>query len=194
MHASTTERKGFGTWAALLQRWRHLAWLVLLIADAGLLVWGAGAAAIPGHLPGPGGTAILPAGYEGYSGGSWHQLAAMSPKTAGYITLVFRMYGIYIVAFSLLAVVIAATAFRRGERWAWWALLVGNTIAFVSAMTYDRIVRAIGPFEWSEYLGLAVIYGSLAVTAPFLTGTRTVRSEVASPSSAGIDQRHVFKV
>jgi len=46
------------------------------------------------------------------------------------------MYGIYIVAFGLLAVVIAATAFRRGDRWAWWALLVGNTIAFVSAMTY----------------------------------------------------------
>ena len=46
---------------------------------------------------------------------------------------------------------------------------MGNTIAFVSAMTYDRIVGAIGPFEWSEYLGLAVIYASLAVTAPVLT-------------------------
>ncbi len=73
-----------------------------------------------------GGAPILPAGYEGYSGGSWHQLAAVSPRAAGYITLVFRMYGIYIVAFALLAVVIAATAFRRGDRWAWWALLVGQ--------------------------------------------------------------------
>jgi hypothetical protein len=86
------------------------------------------------------------------------------------------MYGIYIVAFGLLAVAIAATAFRRGDRWAWWALLVGNTVAFASAMTYDRIVGAIGPFEWSEYLGLAVIYGSLAVTVPALTGARAVRS------------------
>src|SRR5215475_13685348 len=170
MNASTTERDG--RWAAVVQRWRRLAWLVLLIADAGLLAWGVGAAAIPGHLLGPGGAPILPAGYEGYSGGSWHQLAISSPKTAGYITLVFRMYGIYIVAFGLLAVAIAATAFRRGDRWAWWSLLVGNTIAFVSAMTYDRIVGAIGPFEWSEYLGLAVIYASLAVTAPVLIGAR----------------------
>lgn len=121
------------------------------------------------------GAPILPAGYEGYSKGSWHQLAAASPQTAGYITLVFRMYGIYIVAFGLLAVTIAATAFRPGDRWAWWALLAGNTVAFVSAMTYDRIVGAIGPFEWSEYLGLAVIYASLAVTAPALTGARAVR-------------------
>jgi len=88
------------------------------------------------------------------------------------------MYGVYIVAFGLLAVAIAATAFRRGDRWAWWALLVGNTVAFVSAMAYDRIVGAIGPFEWSEYLGLALIYGTLAVTAPVRTGTRAVRSPV----------------
>jgi hypothetical protein len=191
MNTPTTARNGSGVWAALAQRWRRLAWLVLVIADAGLLAWGAGAAAIPGHLLGPGGKAILPAGYEGYSGGSWHQLTAMSPKTAGYITLVFRMYGIYIVAFSLLAVAIAVTAFRRGDRWAWWALLVGNTVAFVSAMTYDRIVGAIGPFEWSEYLGLAVVYGSLAVTAPFLTRARAARSGAARPSTADISERQV---
>src|SRR5262245_29892042 len=172
MNAVATEQSGSGTWAAILQRWRRYAWLILLIADAGLLAWGLGAAAIPGHLPGPGGAPILPAGYEGYTGGSWDQLAATLPKTAGYITLIFRMYGIYIVAFGLLAVAIAATAFRRGDRWAWWALLLGNTIAYVSAMTYDRIVGAIGPFEWSEYLGLVLIYGTLAVTAPFLTSAK----------------------
>ncbi len=76
MNAIATERNGSGTSAAVVQRWRRLAWLVLLIADAGLLAWGAGAAAIPGHLLGPGGAPILPAGYEGYSGGSWHQLVA----------------------------------------------------------------------------------------------------------------------
>jgi len=193
MNARTAERNGPGTWAVVMQRWRRLAWLILLIGDAGLLAWGAGAAAIPGHLLGPGGAPILPAGYEGYSGGSWHQLVASSPETVGYIMLVFRMYGIYIVAFSLLAVAMSATAFRRGDRWAWWALLVGNTIAYVSAMTYDRIVGAIGPFEWSEYLGLALIYGSLAVTAPILKGAHTARSGTASPSSTGINEQQALR-
>ena len=68
------------------------------------------------------------------------------------------------------------------DRWAWWGLLVGNTVAFVSAMTYDRVVGAIGPFEWSEYLGLVVIYASLAVTAPVLTGARAVRRGAALPA------------
>ena len=186
MNAIAAQRNGSGKWAVLMPRWRRLAWLVLLIADAGLLVWGFGAAAIPGHLLGPGGAPILPVGYEGYTGGSWHHLVATSAKTVGYITLIFRMYGIYIVAFGLLAIAIAATAFRRGDRWAWWALLTGNTIAFVSAMTYDRIVGAIGPFEWSEYVGLAVIYASLAVTAPVLTGARVARPGAASPEPEAV--------
>ena len=108
------------------------------------------------------------AGYEGFSKGSWSELAGTSPAAANYIVLLFRMNGAFNVAFGLMAIAITITAFRRGERWAWWALLVGNTIAFMSAMTYDRTVNAIGPFELSEYLGFALICCALAVTAPFL--------------------------
>ena len=148
-------------------RWRRVAWVLILVVDAGFTAWGATAAAWPDLLPGPGGTPILTAGYEGFSKGSWSELMSMSPMTARYIVVLFRMYGVFNVIFGLMAIAITMTAFRRGEHWAWWALLVGNTIAFVSAMTYDRTVNAIGPFELSEYLGLAVIYGALAVTAPF---------------------------
>ena len=166
MATRAEHRSGVGTWRRSMAGWRRVAWLLILIADVGLLAWGAGAALLPHRLPGPGGAAILPAGYEGYTGHPWEHLVTMSPETADYITLVFRMYGIYIIAFSLSAIAIAATAYRRGERWAWWILLVGNSIAWVSAMTYDQIVGAIGPFELTEYLGLALIYGSLAVTRP----------------------------
>jgi hypothetical protein len=55
-------------------------------------------------------------------------------------------------------------------------LLVGNTLALVSAMSYDWIVNAIGPFELTEYLGLAIVWGALAVTAPFGPAGRPVRS------------------
>ena len=65
---------------------------------------------------------------------------------------------------------------RRGDRWAWWTLLIANTIAFVTAMRYDWLVNAIGPFELTEYVGLAIIYGALAVTAPFIASGRAVRA------------------
>jgi len=85
-------------------------------------------------------------------------------------TGIARGDGIFNVAFGLLAIAIALYAFRRGERWAWWALLVGNTITLVSAITYDRLVNAIGPFEVSEYLGLALVYVALGLTAPLRPG------------------------
>jgi hypothetical protein len=87
--------------------------------------------------------------------------------TNAFMTLVFRMYGMYGVAFSLMVIAITVTAFRRGDGWAWWAVLVGNTLTFVAAMRYDWIVRAIGPFELTEYLGLIAIYLALAVTVPW---------------------------
>src|SRR5437762_12436937 len=155
-----------------MERLQHVAWIRILSVDVGYIAWGAGAAASPDHLLGPRGKAILPAGYEGYSGGSWSELAGASPQIAGYMTVLYRMYGVYNVLFGIMGSAIAVTAFRRGERWAWWTLLVGNTVALVSAMTYDKTVNAISRFELTEYLGLAMIWGALAVTAPFRVVSR----------------------
>ena len=118
----------------------RFAWIAMVVSDVGLLAWGAMAALAPEHLLGPHSTPILAAGYEGYTGRSWQDLLAASPGAAAFMQVVFRVYGAYIVAFGLLAIAVAATAFRHGEPWAWWALLFGNTIAYVSAMTYDWTV------------------------------------------------------
>ena len=146
-------------------RWRRAAWILIIIADAGWLVWGLMAALAPDHLPGPHTASIVVDGYEGFTGGSWSALVATSPRTAGFIMLVFRMFGAIGVVCCGFAIAIAATDFRRGERWAWWALLLGNTIAFGVPMTYDRIVHAVGLFEMTEYVGIAVVYVALALTA-----------------------------
>jgi hypothetical protein len=155
-----------------MNRVRRIAWILILVVDVGFVAWGAMVAWSPTGTLGPGGKGILPAGYEGFSGGSWSQLVATSAPTAGYMVVLYRTYGFYNVAFGLMGSAIAIAAFRRGERWAWWALLAGNTIALVSAITYDRIVNAIGPFEMTEYLGLAMVWGALAVAAPFRGAAR----------------------
>lgn len=84
------------------------------------------------------------------------------------------MYGVYCLLFGVMGSAVALTAFRRGERWAWWALLAGNTVALVSAITMDRMVNAIGPFEVTEYIGLALVWGAFAITAPFRAAGRPV--------------------
>jgi hypothetical protein len=155
---------------------RQIAWILILIVDVGLVAWGAMTAALPDHLLGPGGKPILQAGYEGFTGNSWSELVSSAPMAAGYIGVLFRMYGVFNVVFALMAIAITVTAFRRGDGWAWWALLVGNTIALVAAMTYDRTVNAIGPFELTEYLGLALVFVALAMTVPSRGAPRSIQT------------------
>jgi hypothetical protein len=145
----------------------RFAWILILIADAGFIVWGAMAALATEHLAGPGSIPILVAEYQNFTGLSWIELETSSAKIAEFITILFRMYGTFNVIFGLLTVAITISAFRRGERWAWWTLLVSNTIAFGSAITFDRVVNAIGIFEMSEYLGIVMIYVALAATVSF---------------------------
>jgi hypothetical protein len=143
----------------------RVAWILIVVVDLGFVAWGGMAALFPEYLLGPGSAPILRAGYEGFTGSSWLQLDVVAPGATGFMTVLFRVYGAYNVGFGLLAIAVTIYAFRRGERWAWWALLVTHTITLGAAMTYDRVVHAIGPFEMSEYLGLALVYGALAVTA-----------------------------
>ena len=159
---------------------RKIAWILLLVVDAAYIAWGAAVAIAPDHVLGPGGKAILPAGFEGYTGGSWSDLVTTAPHSAAYMGVLFRLYGMYCVIFGFMGSSIVVTAFRRGERWAWWTLLVGNTVALVSAMTYDKLVNAIGPFELTEYLGLLLVWVAFAITAPFRSAPRPV-----PPSSLG---------
>ena len=70
---------------------QKIAWILILVVDAAYILWGAGAAIAPDHLLGPGGRAILPAGFEGYSSGSWSALVAASPLNAGYMAVLYRL-------------------------------------------------------------------------------------------------------
>jgi hypothetical protein len=105
-------------------------------------------------------------GYETFTKQSWADLVASSASTSNFLLLLFRVFGAYNVAFGFLGIAVAATTFRRGEVWGWWALLVANTLAYGSAMTYDRMVGFIGTNEMLEYLCLGAAYVALAVTAP----------------------------
>ena len=149
------------TSATLLARARTFAWLAIAFADAGLLLWGALTVIAP-QCPG----ACMTNGYETFTSQSWADLAAASDSTANFLLLLFRVFGAYNVAFGFLGIAVAATAFRRGEAWAWWALLIANTLAYGSAMTYDRMVGFIGTNEMLEYVCIAGVFAAAAVTAP----------------------------
>jgi len=166
MFSDRKDRNESGT-STTASRRTVIALILILIVDVGYLAWGAMAALAPDHLLGPGSLPILAAEYKGFTGHSWSELASAAPMAPAFVTVIFRVYGAYNMVFALMASAIALTAFRRGDRWAWWTLLLGHTIALGSAMKFDWTMNAIGPFEITEYLGLAFIYTALAITASY---------------------------
>lgn len=61
---------------------------------------------------------------QSITGMSWSQLAASNPRLAEYIG--FASVGTYGVqlAFATIIMAIAITSYRKGERWAWYALWI----------------------------------------------------------------------
>jgi hypothetical protein len=116
--------------------------------------WGCLRVSSPGQL--------IP-GYEHYTGHSWPALMHTSPATGHFILVGFRLVGALNVAVGLPLSVIALTAFRARQRWAWWTLLTANAFALGAPITYDLTTGAIGPFGLLEWLLLA------AVLAPTIT-------------------------
>ena len=132
----------------------RLAWVVILVADVGIVLYGVLAVATP---------SLLAAGYERYTGASWASLVAQAPQTAAYLILTYRMVGGLNVALGITLIAIIVGPFRRGDRWAWFALLSGNLLGFGVPMTYDQITGAIGFFEILEFVAIAAVLVALAI-------------------------------
>jgi len=130
---------------------------VILVADAGIVLYGVLAVATP---------SLLTAGYERYSGTSWTAVVAQAPATAAYLLLVYRMVGGLNVALGITLMAIIVGPFRRGERWAWFTILGGNMLGFGVPMTYDQMTGAIGFFEIIEFVALAAVLVALALCVP----------------------------
>ncbi len=65
-----------------------------------------------------------PAIAESLTGIAWEDLQASSPETANLSHPSGRSLGSSILSPSILSMAITLTAFRPGERWAWYALLI----------------------------------------------------------------------
>ena len=128
----------------------------MLIADLGVLLYGLMVVFVPD---------VLSEGYRISTGQSWSVMLSVSPQTAEYLLLLWRLVGALNVAFAVVAIAIVLTGFRRGEAWSWYALFIGNTLGYGSPIAFDITVGAIGFFEILEIALLVLIYVALGISA-----------------------------
>ncbi len=82
-----------------------------------------------------------PAIAESIAGIAWEELQASDPRVANLIDMYVRSLGAGLLVVSILSLTITLTAFKRGERWSWYALWVWplwNVAIFGLSFTAER--------------------------------------------------------
>ncbi|MDX1534182.1 MAG: hypothetical protein R3291_01000, partial [Thermoplasmata archaeon] len=111
--------------------YQKLGWIILLIVSVIFALFGLGDII--------GATSVDPAIVEGITGLTPEELGAISPEALHLANYMTRALGGALLIVGLLAAAVAWTAFRRGERWAWYALLtlpLLNVLIFVLMYTH----------------------------------------------------------
>jgi hypothetical protein len=143
------------------------AW-VLLFVDALLVFSGSLFWLVHGHF-------FDTRTFERIGGGAWNVSATWLPGMERLVAAVVRLLGVMGLAFAVLAMTVAATSFRRGERWSWYALSllavlpVADMVVFAS---YDALTSLTA--AWDVFL-LVIALGGLFIPR---------RSAFTSPSES----------
>ena len=96
------------------------------------------------------------------TGIAWHDFVSNQPEAAGYLERITRLLGIGFFGFALLGVIVTYASFRKGERWAWFALW---SIPVVHGLT-TAVFIASGSYLAGVY-GAAALLSLLALLVPY---------------------------
>lgn len=99
------------------------AWLILCLLGIAFvlfavnaLLFGLGLSDIPVGIPGG------PEAVKSLTGMTWDDALAGNPGLISLMRGISRVLGTGFLGFSLLVVLISATSYRQGQRWAWFAM------------------------------------------------------------------------
>ena len=95
--------------------------------------------------------------FESLTGTTFAQMLASSPGVASYIYYLIRTFAFFEAGFLAFLTVLSATAYRRGERWAWYLTWLVPAL-FALDLAYEFLVRAF------------VDVSSIIIVAPLVAG------------------------
>jgi hypothetical protein len=64
----------------------------------------------------------------------WTDLKASSPEVANFVIFVYGQMGLLKISWSLFILVITLTGYRRGEKWAWYIMLLAPVLLVSDAV------------------------------------------------------------
>ena len=94
--------------------------------------------------------------FESLTGSTFGQMLALSPGVASYIYYLIRTFAFFEAGLLAFLAVVSATAYRRGERWAWYLTWLVPAL-FALDLPYEYFVRGVPFIDVSSIIFVAIL-------------------------------------
>jgi hypothetical protein len=110
------------------------------------------------------------AAYERVAGESWLVIEALLPRVDRLLEVLVRLAGLGLAIAALFSMIIAATSYRRGERWAWYATWLLFLVPVLDAATLSSLGALTAPgLVFDVVVGALALLGLVLPYPPFFT-------------------------
>lgn len=103
--------------------------------------------------------------FAAYTGQTYSSYLATNPRFAEIYIITKKLIGIMLLIIGLLILLINQFAYRKGEKWSWFALLIAGGIAWGTFIGYKLIIGYIGASMITFAVGAILVIIGLAVPA-----------------------------
>jgi hypothetical protein len=104
--------------------------------------------------------------YLAYTGENLSDALAAGSKPAELWLTTKRLWGVELLALSLLIIFITARSYSKGEKWSWYALLVTGCILWGSLIGYKMVIGYFQPTMSSMTFLVGAILFAIGITVP----------------------------
>jgi len=111
--------------------------------------------------------------FAAYTGQSYSDFLAISPKPAEMYLITKRLFGIEILLISLLIILITQKSFSRAEKWSWYALLIAGIMLWGSLLGYRIVIGYIAPSIVTFIIGIVLFIIGITLPAKEILGKKS---------------------
>jgi len=108
---------------------------------------------------------IFVSDFLGYTGQSYSDFLASSPKPAEIYMITKKLLGITLSLISLLIILITQKSYSRAEKWSWYALLIAGIILWGSLIGYRIVIGYLAPSIVTFVIGAALFFIGILLPA-----------------------------
>ncbi|MFX1311436.1 MAG: hypothetical protein ACFFHD_02335 [Promethearchaeota archaeon] len=108
--------------------------------------------------------------FAAYTGQTYSNYLASSPKFAEIYIITKKLIGIMLLVIGFMIILINEFAYRKGEKWSWFALLISGGIAWGAFIIYKMFIGYIGVSMITFIIGAALLFVGLVLPVKEILG------------------------